>query len=155
MESSRWQKWRLRLYLHLVALKRRITLGVRVMMIDGDRIYLLRHTYQPGWHLPGGGVEAGEAADTAGAREVLEETGYRVTGPLELFAFYHNTLTTNRDHVALYLARAFEVDHVFKANYEIAEFGWFPVNALPAETSAATRRRIAEVFEGMQPNGKW
>lgn len=155
MESSPWQKLRLRLYLHLVAIKRRITLGVRVMMIDGERVYLLRHTYQPGWHLPGGGVEAGESTETSAAREVLEETGYRLAGPLELFAFYHNTLTTNRDHVALYLCRSFERDHVFKANLEIAEFGWFALDALPADTSAATRRRIAEVFQGAQRTGKW
>ena len=155
MESSPWQKLRLRLYLHLIAIKRRITLGARVMMIDEDRIYLVRHTYLNGWQLPGGGVEAGEAADTSAAREVMEETGYRVTGPLELFALYHNTLTTNRDHVALYLCRSLEQDHQFTANHEIAEFGWFPLDALPSETSAATRRRIAEVFQGAARTGKW
>ncbi|MDR3473835.1 MAG: NUDIX domain-containing protein [Devosia sp.] len=155
MEFGPWHKWRLRLYLHLIAIKRRITLGARVMMIDGDRIYLIRHTYLPGWHMPGGGVEPGEAAAASGAREVMEESGYRLTGPLQLFGLYHNTLTTSRDHVALYISRQFEQANVFKANLEIAEFGWFAHDALPPETSASTLRRVAEVFDGAPRSENW
>jgi 8-oxo-dGTP pyrophosphatase MutT (NUDIX family) len=54
--------------------------ATRVVLIDqADRILLLSlrspDTRRVFWHAPGGGIEAGEDARTAAAREVAEETG--------------------------------------------------------------------------------
>lgn len=84
MQLTPWQRLRTRVYLFGVALRRRVTLGVRVAMIEGERVFLVRQTYSPGWQLPGGGVEPGETAESAAARELLEETGYRPTVPISL-----------------------------------------------------------------------
>src|SRR3979409_1067739 len=48
-----------------------MALGVRALVIDGEgRIFLVKHSYVSGWHLPGGGGEAGAHPVAAGAREV-------------------------------------------------------------------------------------
>jgi ADP-ribose pyrophosphatase YjhB (NUDIX family) len=148
-------RWRMRLYLFAVGVKRHLTLGTRAMLIDGNRIYLVRHTYVRGWHMPGGGVEPGESAMASIGREVFEESGLRLSGPPELFGLYHSTLATNRDHVALYLCRQFEQGAPFAANFEIAEFGWFAIDGLPDGTTEPTRRRIAEVFDGVERREGW
>jgi 8-oxo-dGTP pyrophosphatase MutT (NUDIX family) len=155
MDKNRRSRWRMRLYLALAGAWRRMTLGTRVMLIDGDRIYLVRHTYISGWHLPGGGVEPGETAAAGAAREVREESAYRVTGPLRLFGLYHSTLATNRDHVALYLCRDFATVRTFRPNAEIAEFGWFFIDALPDGVTEPTRQRVAEVFRGAPQSEAW
>lgn len=50
--------FRTRLFHLFFILTRPVTLGARAMVIDADeRVLLVRHTYAPGWHLPGGGVE--------------------------------------------------------------------------------------------------
>src|SRR4029077_7629579 len=52
----------LRRFFHLYWLVARgMTLGVRAVILDSEnRVFLVRHTYVSGWHLPGGGVEPGE-----------------------------------------------------------------------------------------------
>lgn len=156
MELTGWQRLRTRAFLFSAGLARRMTLGVRGVLIEGERVFLIRHTYLPGWQFPGGGVEPGESAEESTAREVLEETGYRLTARPKLFGLYHQrNETTNRDHVALYLCPDFELAYAFRANAEIAEFGWFARDALPAALTTPTRRRIAEIFEGAEVAPRW
>lgn len=153
---NRFQRVRARVFLTLKGLLHRMTVGARVMVVDGDKVLLIRHTYVPGWQFPGGGVGPGETFEEAGARETLEETGYRVIGPMTLFGLYHNTsVVTNRDHVALYVATAFEHEFTRKADHEIAEVGWFDRHALPEGVTPATSQRIDEYFDGVEKRAVW
>lgn len=156
MEGNSWLKMRIAAYLFLMGLKRRTTLGARVALIDEeDRVYLIRHTYAPGWHFPGGGVEPGESSEFAAGRELGEESAYRLIGRPTLFGLYHNVNVTNRDYVSLYVSRSFEQARHFAPNLEIAEFGWFAWRDIPSDAAASTRRRIAELFEGAEKAEHW
>jgi 8-oxo-dGTP pyrophosphatase MutT (NUDIX family) len=156
MQMNRWQRASIWLYLNAVGLRRRMTLGARVMLVDGDKVLLIRHGYVPGWSFPGGGIEPGETAEACALREVVEETGYRPTAPMELFGLYHNTNpVTNRDHVAFFVSRDFEKAAEFKPNREIAEIGWFAVSALPDKITPSTSQRIDEYFEREPRRAIW
>jgi 8-oxo-dGTP pyrophosphatase MutT (NUDIX family) len=148
---SRWQRVRTSAHLFIVGVRRRMVLGTRAVLLDGDRVLLLRHTYMPGWHFPGGGVEPGETAEEAARREAEEETGLRVEGNMRLLGLYlQKHEATNRDHVAVYVGRRFRVVQPFRPNSEIAEIGWFPLDQLPDGMNPGTARRIAEIASGTE-----
>lgn len=144
------------IHLFFAGIRRRMTLGARVAVLDGDRVLLLKHTYVPDWHFPGGGIEPDETGADAGRREMLEETGFEATGPLTLFGFYHNrNEATVRDHVAVYICREFREVRRFQPNHEIAAIGWFGPDELPADIDAGTARRIAEILGKADPAHRW
>ena len=156
MQMNGFQRLRARVFLTIKGILQRMTLGTRVMLVDGDRILLIRHAYVPGWQFPGGGVSPGETMEHAGARETLEETGYRVIGSMELFGIYHNSSSvTDRDHVAFYVAKAFEQAFDRKPDHEIAEVGWFDRHALPEKVTPATSQRIDEYFDDAPRRDVW
>ena len=136
--------------------QRGLTLGVRGAAIDGEnRVFLIRHTYIRGWHLPGGGVEAGETTLDALRRELLEEARIEVAGPPRLHGVLFNTGASIRDHVLIYEVRSFRVIEPKRPDREIAEAGFFPLDALPEGTTGATRRRLAEILDGKPPAAVW
>jgi len=128
---------------------RGLTLGVRGVILDGEgRVFLIRHTYVPGWHLPGGGVEAGETALEALARELREEACVSIKSEPHLHGVFLNLNVSRRDHVLVYVVREFEVESVKRPDREIAAADFFPLDRLPEGTTASTRRRLAEVTSG-------
>jgi len=135
---------------------RAATLGSRAMVIDGaGRIFLVKHTYVDGWHLPGGGVETGETLLEALTRELAEEGNIQLGAAPQLYSVYFNRRTSRRDHVALFIVRDFRQDGNPKPNHEIAEHAFFPIDALPEDASRATRARVAEVFGGAAISEMW
>ena len=135
---------------------RGLTLGVRAMVLDGQgRVFLIKHTYAKGWHLPGGGVEAGETLRQALARELLEEGNIEVTGPALLHGVFFQPIYSQRDHVTVYVVRDFRQVAPPQPNREIAAHGFFPLDALPPDTTAGARARIAEVVGGRPTSERW
>lgn len=131
--------------LRAVGVYKHMTLGARCAVFDDGKVLLVRHTYAPGWQFPGGGVDPGETAQAAVRREVLEETGFAVTGPVRMVALYHNTHYTNRDHVAFFHAEGCERERRFEPGREIAEIGWFSPSGLPGTVAGSVRRRLGEL----------
>jgi 8-oxo-dGTP pyrophosphatase MutT (NUDIX family) len=120
-----------------------------------NSVLLIRHTYRPGWHFPGGGVEKKESVLTALTRELDEEAGIKIDGKPELFGIYCHTPVYPGDHVVLFVVRSWTQTRVPPANYEIAEQGFFQADALPEGTHASTRARVAEVLHKTPRSDVW
>jgi len=135
---------------------RGMTLGVRAIVIDPQgRIFLVKHSYVSGWHLPGGGVETGETIHQALARELHEEGGITAVEPPVLHGVFFNGRVSRRDHVATFVIREFRQDGGPRHPREIVDFGFFAPEALPPDTTHGTRARLAEILDGATISERW
>ena len=125
------------------------------MLDSAGRVFLIRHSYTAGWHLPGGGVEPNETLVAALTRELREEGNIEITLPPPLHGVFFNHGVSGRDHVAVFVVRDFRQDSPPRSNMEITAHGFFPVEALPEDTTAATRARIAEIVHGKLVVSDW
>ena len=129
-------------------------LGVRTLVTDdAGHVLLVRHSYRPGWHFPGGGVKKWETLPDAAVREVAEEAGVRIAQLDRLVGVYANFGIGYCDHVALFTATDWQFEPC--ESIEIAETGFFPPNAVPADTSPPTLRRLSEVLGGRPRDSHW
>lgn len=125
---------------------RPISVGVRGLVENSDGAMLLvRHTYVAGWHFPGGAVDPGETVYEAVARETREETGIIIAPAPQLLGVFHNARFSRRDHVVFFRCMEQSAAEGFAGSPEIAEARYFAADALPADLSAGTARRIAEL----------
>lgn len=137
-------------------MQRGLTIGVRAIVQSEDGKFLLvRHTYTPGWHFPGGGVEKGETTEQAVSNELIQETGLRLVKRPVLHGIFYNNYVNKRDHILTYLC---DVDGRIEAkptSMEIAEVRYFNFEDLPKHTDPGTVRRIREIVYGDDQTESW
>lgn len=145
------------LLIRLASLRRpAATLGVRLVAFDAvGRVFLVRHSYRPGWHLPGGAVEPGESAREAVLREAAEEGGLVPSEAPTLLGVHLHVTTGRIDHVVVFVARGVRAVAARPRGFEIAEAGFFEAGALPPDATRATRDRIAEALGRQPPSDRW
>lgn len=147
----------LRRVLHIYwRFQRGLTVGVRAVVVnDSGQVFLVKHSYVSGWHLPGGGVETGETVHEALARELLEEGGITPLAPPALHGVFFNASASKRDHVAVFVVRDFRQEGGPRHPREIVDHGFFAPDALPEDTTRGTRARLAEVLRGALKTERW
>jgi 8-oxo-dGTP pyrophosphatase MutT (NUDIX family) len=107
--------------------------GVRCVLLRGDDVLMVRHTYgDRRWSFPGGRGRGGEPPEETARREMREELrldidGWRVCGEL---AFTGDDRATH-DVICLVADCPEEPDPNLG---EIAELRWFPRHDLPSPT---------------------
>jgi 8-oxo-dGTP pyrophosphatase MutT (NUDIX family) len=131
------------------------TVGVRIILFkpEDSTTLLIKHTYTPGWHTVGGGVDARENPLEAIERECQEEAGITLLEKPRLFSVYHNPRFNHDDYVILYVAEKFTQRAV--TSPEISEEGWFALDNLPADITPATLRRLKEYLGQIPITETW
>lgn len=131
------------------------TVGVRGLVVDdAGRVLLVHHTYGlPAWHLPGGGVKRRETIEGAVRRELREEAGIEVTGPVRLLGTYSNLREGKSDHISVFVVEHWRRHD--RHDVEIAATGFFPPDDLPDIATPGTRRRLDEWAKGHVPTFEW
>lgn len=130
-----------------------VSVGASALVESEGRIVLVRHSYTPGWRLPGGGVERHEPPATAVLRELREEIGLTASDPPELFGLYVRKHGFATNLITLYRVRSARFS--FKPNWEIRALTEADPAAPPDGTTAATRRRLAEMAGNSPPSLYW
>lgn len=134
-----------------------MTLGARAVVEQADgRVLLVRHTYTSGLFFPGGGVERGETILSSLYRELEEEGGLRTTREPTLIGIFSNHRIMRNDHVALYrVAPGTWTSFRDPIGREISELVWCDPHAPPDEATPGTKRRLAEIYGGVEQALHW
>ncbi len=134
-------------------LTRPLTMGVKLLLIQEGRFLLVQHTYQSGWHLPGGGVKRGETLEQAARREAREELGATLD-ELRLVGVYTNFREYKSDHMTVFASEAFTFTG--RTDAEIERYAFFALENLPEAITPGARRRVTEYVQGRAPDyGIW
>ena len=110
--------------------------GVGGVVIDGDRVVLIRRKYEPlalRWSIPGGALEVGELLEDGVARELAEETGLVVrVGPvIEVFdRILRDDDGRVKYHFVLVDYLCLPVGGALQAGDDVSEAEWAHMDAL-------------------------
>ena len=122
-----------------------------IVWTERQTVVLVRHTYMPGWHLPGGGRKRRETPRQAVIRELQEEIGLKSWHMIRHLEDVTETSGNRTHHIGVFSLTG--ADHLPRWSLEIAAVEEFDPARLP--DAGLARRRLAQWFaqgaEPMQP----
>jgi 8-oxo-dGTP diphosphatase len=130
----------------------KVALSANALLRDESGwIALVRNTYREGWSLPGGVVDDNEPPAAGCARELEEELGFRAAGIGSLLAVQWAQRAPGNRLQFLSLTFDAGVCHdpaaLVPQPEEIAEIGFFPLDALPDGTRPFIARRLHAIHK--------
>lgn len=150
-----------RLYWMLTNTKTR---GVKPLIIDGDSVLLVVHTYgEKVWKLSGGGMKNGESIEQVAKRELKEELDLVIHTIEYNLGTYSGYDQKRYDTSYIPVVKKFtwnELDPTKKGrglSAEIKEARFFNLNNLPINIDQGVKRRILEYIDGKKDleNVEW
>lgn len=116
----------------------------------GPHILMVKETADGRWTLPGGWIDVGESPGFAAEREVLEETGMKVTAEKLAAVFdkrrHEHPPAPHHAYLLFFLCRL--VGGSLTPSLETSEVAWFPADRLPElSTGRATAKQIRRMFD--------
>ena len=136
---------------------RGMTLGVRGLVIDeANRVFLVKHSYVSGWHLPGGGVEPNETMIDALIRELARRGQYRADRAADAARhLLQRPRFAARPRRGVSCCATSARPRRRCRTHEIIAHGFFKLDELPNDTTAGTRARIIEVMGRAPVSERW
>ena len=126
----------------LARLRGKVIPGVRVAILENDRVVLVRHWYAPFvWMLPGGGINDAEAPEAAAIREVKEETGLDIESPICLGSY-----PEGKGGVMVFAAHC-DIPLPKIRNIEIMNSRQWPIAKLPKNVYPGTEEWVQRSIE--------
>ena len=132
--------------------------GVGGVIVDGDRVVLIKRKYEPlalRWSIPGGTLEVGEPLEEGVARELQEETGLVVrVGPvIEVFdRILRDDNGRVKYHFVLVDYLCIPVGGSLQAGDDVSDAEWAHFDALApydlTEKAESVIRRAREIHLG-------
>jgi len=115
--------------------------GVRALAVTRDRrVVLVKHTYVPGWYLPGGGIKDGETSEAAVLRELAEEIGLVGHSKITPLFEFRQRIDHREDHVSALVVEG--VEYQPRLSLEIEAIREFDPITLPPDATPRTRHAI-------------
>lgn len=124
-----------------------VRVGVGVVVARGRQVLLGLRSGAHGagtWAFPGGHLEFGESPEACAVREVLEETGLRVT-PVRRVGYTSDVFATEgRHYLTVYVeARSTEGSPVVREPGKCRQWAWFDWSSLPTPLFAPVASWLA------------